>query len=121
MSPIIEFICIWMIPAICILLTLVDIIYFINIKKPFNRLIVALNFALLWIYVNYAQRFWECYSGPYACSLQYDLVQISTNLGASYNEICVSLYCVVFGAIVLFHILPIVFDRIIKMKKCNSA
>ena len=121
MSPIIKFICIWMIPAICILLTLVDIIYFINIKKPFNRLIVALNFALLWVYVGYAQRFWECFSGPYAYSLQSVLNNISNNLGASYKETCIALYCGVFGTIVLFHISPIVFDRIIKMKKGNSA
>lgn len=102
------YICIYGCPIICILSALLSVIY-CGIKSLFRTFICSINASLLIFYIILTKIFWV----HFLCSqdkfelCKYDLINIAGKLGITYNECNLYVYCILFPAIVVFHIIQI--------------
>lgn len=102
-------ICIYAVPAICTLCAFASI-FSCKLSSFWGRTRACLNVTLTWTYALATLAFWEYYFGagePYA-TITYkcadDFIWLSNVTGLSYFTCSNLVYCVLFPAIVLFHL-----------------
>lgn len=133
-------ICIYLCPIVCIALATACTAISYDIKKFWNRLSAIINGGLLLVYINLTILFWKHYLSTklldnadghfaglqYGATMEqqfdtcvYDLQTIAHNLGISYEEVNLIIYCVLFTGVVFFHAAQIIF-RILRQKRLKK-
>lgn len=106
------YICIYGCPIICIISAVLSIIY-CKIKTFVRTIICSIDISLLILYLILTKYFWNYFSKSYdqfeVC--KNDLIEIAGKLDITYNECNIYLYCILFPAIVVFHLIQIIIFR----------
>lgn len=133
-------ICIYLCPALCVTLAAVCTAMSYRLKYFWNRLSAIVNGGLLLTYVNLTILFWKHYmktgfiedecgnfvglkygatmEQQFDCCVR-DLQTIAHNLGITYEEVNLIVYCVLLTGIVFFHAAQIVF-RIVRQRRLKK-
>ena len=114
------YICIYACPVICIMSALLSLKYS-TIKTFMGRCRLSLNISLLIFYCICTGRFWAHYrvADPFTLCMN-DLMDIAHSLHISYEECNLRVYCVLFFAIVFFHLSQLFLFRPRRNKKSRQ-
>ena len=99
------YICIYACPIICMLCAFISL-FSCNIRTFWGRCRTSLNASLLLLYASATGTFWAHYgevADPFTLCMN-DIIEIANKLHISYELCNLYIYCVLFSAIILFHL-----------------
>lgn len=104
-------VCIYCVPCICVLCALLDLYHWRNISRIKNCLFFATNLTILWFYYWVITLYWDRYPlsdmDKSFMTCMNDIKNIAHSGNITYEECNIYIYCVIFGAIVLFHLIQL--------------